>query len=376
MNRRDFLRAGAVVGAVGIGRLAAPATVSRAAVSASSTAETSRAIWLNWNENPLGLAPAARRAVVENIERAHRYPDAARAELEAMLATRHGVEPQNVVLGCGSTQLLQSIVLAAAMPQATLVLAEPTFEAILQYQEPLSYKVEKVPLDRRLAHDIGRTRAAIGHRPGVVYLCNPNNPTATLTPSAEIDEWIGQAPATTLFAIDEAYFEYVVDENYRSAVHWIHSRPNVVVTRTFSKIYAMAGLRLGYAFAHEETASRLRLLTSMDNVNGLALAAAKVCLEDPDLVPRSRAINDEAKRIAHSCLEELGLEYIPSHANFLMHRVPGEQDVYIRRMRERNIHVGRPFPPMNSFNRLSLGLPDDMEIWAQTLREFRKKNWV
>ncbi len=376
MNRRDFLRAGAVVGAARIGRLAGPTAVLHAASTGPSHGDTSGAIWLNWNENPLGLAPAARRAVVEGIARAHRYPDTIRAELAERLADRHGVEPENVVLGCGSTQLLQSIVNAAAMPAATLVMAEPTFEAMLHYQQPLSYRVDRVPLDKRLAHDLERMKAVLGSRPGVVYLCNPNNPTATLTPSSEIDQWIEEAPATTLFAIDEAYHEYVAEDGYRSAVHWIRSRPNVVVTRTFSKIYAMAGLRLGYAFAHEQTAKRLRLVTSMDNANGLAIAAAKACLEDPDLVPHSRAVNKESKTMACACLEELGLEYIPSHANFLMHRVPGNQSEYIRRMRARNIHVGRPFPPMDSYNRLSLGLPDEMEIWAEALREFRRKGWV
>jgi len=376
MNRRDFLRAGAVVGAAGIGRLAGPPAVIRAATTAPSEAKTSRTIWLNWNENPLGLAPTARRAVVEGIERANRYPDAIRDELVELLAARHGVETKNVVLGCGSTQLLQSIVSAATMPAATLVLADPTFEAMLRYQQPLSYRVERVPLDGRLAHDLEHMKAALGQGPGVVYLCNPNKPTATLTPSSEIDAWIEEAPATTLFAIDEAYFEYVVDEGYRSALHWIRSRPNVVVVRTFSKIYAMAGLRLGYAFAHEDTAKRLRLLTSLDNANALAIAAARACLEDPDLVPRSRAVNDESKRIAYACLEELGLEYIPSHANFFMHRVPGNLDEYIRRLRDQNIRVGRPFPPMDSYNRVSLGLPDEMEVWAETLRQFHKKNWV
>ena len=146
MNRRDFLRTGAVIGAAGIGRLVAPAagrSAATAPATGEATGETTREIWLNWNENPLGLAPAARGAVVEGIDRANRYPDAARAELSEMLAARHGVEPRNVVLGCGSTQLLQSIVRAAAMPGAMLLLAEPTFEAVLHYQRSLPFRVER-----------------------------------------------------------------------------------------------------------------------------------------------------------------------------------------------------------------------------------------
>ena len=369
MNRRDFLRSGAVLGVVGYAGLPV-------AVTAAAPKSAVGTLWLNWNENPLGLAPSAREAVAGAVDRANRYPDLVRAELATALAKKNGVQPENVVLGCGSTQILQSIVLAAASPDATLVLAEPTFEAVLQYQRPLSYRIERVPLDARHAHDLQQMKDRVARGPTVVYICNPNNPTATLTPSSEIDAWIEEAPETVLFAIDEAYYEYVDDARYASATKWVRARPNVVVTRTFSKIYAMAGMRLGYAFAHQSLARRLRQFLSQDNANGLAIAAAQACLEDGELLPRSRKVNAQAKSIAHSCLDDLGLEFLPSHANFLMHRVNGDLDRYIQRMRNRGIRVGRPFPPMLSYNRLSLGLPDEMKQWAAALREFRLQGWV
>jgi histidinol-phosphate aminotransferase len=369
MNRRDFLRSGALLGVAGYAGL--PAVMK--ATSQESAAST---LWLNWNENPLGLARSAREAVAGAVDQSNRYPDLVRAELATALAQKNGVQPENVVLGCGSTQILQSIVLASAAPNATLVLAEPTFEAILRYQRPLSYRIERVPLDARHAHDLQQMKDRVAQGPAVVYLCNPNNPTATLTPSSEIDAWIEEAPETVLFAIDEAYYEYVDDASYASAIKWVRARPNVVVTRTFSKIYAMAGMRLGYAFADESLARRLRQFLSQDNVNGLAIAAARACLEDEGLLPRSRKVNAQAKNIAHSCLDDLGLEYLPSHANFLMHRVDGDLERYIQRLRDRGIRVGRPFPPMLTYNRLSLGLPDEMRQWAAALHEFRRQGWV
>ena len=377
MDRRDFLYLGAVAGLAGLGRRPSFAGLAPAAAGRAAAAEAGDdALWLNWNENPLGLAPAARQAILEALARAHRYPDDARERLIEALAARHGVAEESIVLGAGSTQILQMIVLAAGSPGAPLVMAEPTFEAVLHYRRPLAYEVVRVPLDARFAHDLERMRQAIpAGRPALVYLCNPNNPTATLTPSAEIDAWIEEAPETVLFAVDEAYHEYVRAPGYHSAVKWVE-RPNVVVTRTFSKIYAMAGLRLGYAVAHPATARRLEEFGSSDNANGPVLAAALAALGDRDLVPRSRAANERAKRITLDCLDELGLAYLPSHANFLMHRVPGDLGAYRRRMEERGIHVGRPFPPLTSYNRLSLGLPQEMERFAEVLRDFRARGWV
>ena len=371
MNRRDFMRVGAALGLAGLGRGPRLAAQELAPAAAGET------LWLNWNENAMGLAPAARQAALDAMSRAHRYPDAARQELIAALAAENGVAAESIVLGAGSTQVLQMIVLAASSPGTALVLASPTFEAMLRYQRPLAYRVEKVPLDGRFAHDLERMRARLGKgRPALVYLCNPNNPTGTLTPTGEIKAWIFEAPETVLFAVDEAYHEYVRSPGYTSAVRWVGERPNLVVTRTFSKIYAMAGLRLGYAVAHPETARRLGEFISVDNVNGVVLAAALAALRDRNLVPRSRATNERAKRITQSCLDELGLAYLPSHTNFLMHRVPGDLDAYRRRMQERGIRVGRPFPPLLGHNRLSLGLPEQMERFTDVLRDFRERGWV
>ncbi len=333
---------------------------------------------LNSNENPLGLAPAARRAILNGLGEANRYPRRARVELIEALVQLHGLAPENIVLGNGSTEVLQMAVQALADPGAPLVLADPTFEDVPWYGEPFRYRLKKVPLDARRAHDIGRMReqaTAAGGR-ALVYLCNPNNPTGTLTPSAEIDAWIESAPPDTYFLVDEAYYEYCVSPDYWSCAKWIGERPNVIVTRSFSKIYGMAGMRLGYGLAHPETARRLRRFIGRNNANQPALVAAIAALGDADLIGRSREANARAMGILHDCLEELDLEYMPSYTNFVMHRINGDHETYRKRMEEHGVRVGRPFPPLLDHNRISIGTPDEMGRFTNVMREFRRNGWV
>ncbi len=369
-----FLRAGLAIGAAGI----AGSRGLFPDVAQAMPADSDGVLRLNSNENPLGVAPVGRRAIIDAIAEANRYPRERRAELVQALAKRHGVEPQSIVLGNGSTEILQMAVQAYATPDARLILADPTYEDVPWYAQPFAFQLERVPLDRRLAHDLGlmRERAESGRHRALVYLCNPNNPTGTLTPSAEIDAWIDSAREDTYFLVDEAYYEYCEDPGYWSCTKWIEGRPNVIVSRSFSKIYGMAGMRLGYAIAHKDTADRLREFIGRNNANQLALASAIASLADADLIERSREANSHGKRILHDCLDELGLAYLPSHTNFVMHRIPGDLEVYQKRMAEAAALVGRKFPPMLEYNRLSIGLPEEMERFAEILRGFRKKGWV
>ena len=374
MERRSFLRTGlalGIAGAAGGGTALLPEPAWAGPQSSDGT------LRLNSNENALGLAPAARSAIIDGLGDANRYPRDNRIRMIETLAEVHGVESQNIVLGCGSTEILQMSVQALFEPGATLVLADPTFEDVPSYAEPFAYDVVKVPLDGRYAHDIGRMRETAQSARGrsLVYVCNPNNPTGTLTPSAEVDAWIEAAPENVYFLVDEAYFEYCEDPGYWSCTKFI-DRPNVIVARTFSKIYAMAGIRLGYAVAHVEAADMLRQFIAKTNANELVLVAAYAALHDDELVPRSLATNSEAKAILYERLNELELEYLPSQTNFVMHRINGELDTYRERMLEADVKVGRPFPPMLSYNRLSLGLPEEMSRFAEILGEFRSKGWV
>jgi len=372
MHRRAFFRLGAAAGLAGLTR-PAPAL-------AWPDAPLRRAgpLRLDSNENPLGLAPAARAAVLEGMSEANRYPFTAMGPLREAVAARHATTPDHVVLGNGSTEILRIAVAAFGGAGGLLLTAHPTFEDITDYAQPFPYAVERFPLTPAFAHDIPAMRERAGRAAGpvVVYLCNPNNPTGTLTDCAAIDAWIAEAPERIFFVVDEAYVDFVDDPRYWAFDRVAVARPNVLVVRTFSKIFGMAGLRAGYGIGRPETVARLAAHVTQSTPNHLAQVAAIASLRDPDVIERGRATNARARRILLDALDALGLEYLPSHANFVMHRIPGDLGTYRRRMRERDVQVGRAFPPMLSYNRVSIGLPAEMEEFTAVLRDFRERGWV
>ena len=381
MDRRGFVTSGMAAGLAGVSSAGALGTLLTRNPRIESVFATGRTlpngdIRLSSNENPLGISPAAREALIEAIVDANRYPGGYRDPLIQELASYLDVSADHLTLGFGSTELLQVVTQTFQGPNVPLIIAEPTFEDISDYQDTMPFEVIAIPLTSDLQHDVGRMREAASKRPSVVYFCNPNNPTGTITSSADIDAWIADAPETTTFIMDEAYLEYVTDDRFWPAMKWIDTKPNVIVVRTFSKIFGMAGLRLGYAVSHPNTAARLNEHTIQNSPNVLAGAAGLASLQDEDLVQRAIAVNEESKAIALSTLNDLGLEALPTNTNFLMHRISGDLQDYIGRMREAGLLVGRPFPPMLGWNRLSFGLPNEMDRWAETLKDFRGKGWV
>ena len=380
MRRRDFFRQAGVISGLAAGTNALEGAMSplAALVGTPGRRTPNGAVRLNSNENPLGISPAAKDALVEAIVLANRYPSDQQQVLLSKLAAAHDVAENQVVMGTGSAEVLQMVVQAYAAPRAKLVMADPTYEAVTNYQRTEAYELVKVPLTADHEHDIGRMREAAessGH-PALVYLCNPNNPTATITPSAAIDEWIAEAPEHVFFLSDEAYIEYVEDERMWSSLPWIAKKRNVLVVKTFSKIYGLAGLRIGYGIAHPDTAARLMDFASRNNSNQLAIAAAGASFQDEVLMKKSREANRASRKMVEATLDELGLEYMPTQANFLMHRINGDLATYRGRMAEAGFLVGRDFPPMLDWNRLSFGLPEDMGRFCETLQHFRGKGWI
>jgi histidinol-phosphate aminotransferase len=313
------------------------------------------------------------------LDGANRYPGASRRAVTEALASKHGVPREALILGNGSTEILQMGVQARLDPQLRLVAPTPTFEDVFEYSEPHPWiDLKPIPLLPDYAHDLTAMEEATRGAPGpvLVYVCNPNNPTGSLTPVGDVESWIRRAPENVHFLVDEAYFEFVDSDAYRSLDQVALEIPNVVVARTFSKVYGMAGLRLGYAIAHPETARAVRAFAAGTNCNHLALVAGRAALDDTEWVGKSVAANLESRQVAYRVLDELGLEYLPSHTNFVMHRISGDLRLYINRMAEAGIRVGRPFPPMLDYNRCSFGLPEEMERHAEALREFRRKGWI
>lgn len=382
MRRRAFLQSGLTATAAAaagtlIPDLARGALGPRTFPGGRTALPQDGTLRLNSNENALGPAESARRAIIDGIGEANRYTHPVVAELRPILAAHHNVEEASVVLGNGSTELLRMTVQAMVPPGGRVVVADPTFEHVERYAVPFGLDVVKVPLTADHAHDLERMRDAVRPAgPALVYICNPNNPTGSLTSSRDVEAWILEERDDVVFLVDEAYFEYVDHPAYRSALPLALRRPNVVVIRTFSKIYGLAGLRIGYGLAHPALARRVAAFSGFSNMNQMGLRAARACLGDSAWLERSLGANEEARRIAYDVLDELGLERIPSHTNFVMHRVPGDVSEYSRHMAEHGVRVGRPFPPMTGHNRLSFGLPREMGRFAEVLRRGRREGWV
>jgi histidinol-phosphate aminotransferase len=204
---------------------------------------------------------------------------------------------------------------------------------------------------------------------GLVYICNPNNPTASITSRDQIRAFLAKVPSQTILLIDEAYHHYVESNDYESVVPLVKQYPNLIVARTFSKIYGMAGLRCGYCIARPELIQRMRSQQTWDSVNIMALVAASASLQDTEQVEQGRRRNSEVKKFVYSELDKLGFKWIPSHANFLMIDLRREVKPMIAAMRERNVQVGRVFPALPNFMRVTIGTRPQMETFVSTFRE-------
>jgi histidinol-phosphate aminotransferase len=298
---------------------------------------------------------------------AGRYPDSIEDRLVAAIAAMHEVAPEQVLLGCGSGEILRMADMAFLGPDKNVVAAEPTFEAVLEYARVARARAVKVPQTTDHRHDLAAMAAACDATTGLVYVCNPNNPTGTIVKRDELARFLERVPRTACVLLDEAYFHFVLDEDYISGCEW-PGLPNLVVVRTFSKIYGLAGLRLGYAVSTPQNIGAMRQHAVASNTNAAVLQAALASLEDWDLVPRQRQRNAETRAWLCAELARDGRRYIPSHTNFVMFEVGGDVAPLIAAFRAEGILVGRKFPSLAGWLRISIGTREEMETFVAALR--------
>jgi histidinol-phosphate aminotransferase len=329
-------------------------------------AAASGVVRLSANENPYGPSPAAFDAMRRAFDLAWRYPDEAADALVADLAKLHAVPADHLLLGDGSSEILKLAAAAFTRQGTPAVVADPTFEAVARYARAAGAEVMKVPLTADYRHDLDRM---LPSGAGLVYLCNPNNPTASLTPKAEVRAFLARVPASTAVLVDEAYAHYADSGDYESVIPLVKENASLVVTRTFSKIYGMAGLRCGYAVAQPETIARLREQQAWDNMNIMALAAARAGLADAAHVERSRRLNRETRSWVLSALEALGYRTIPSQTNFLMADLRRDVGPVIAALKQHGVEVGRRFAAMPDCLRVTVGTRPQMEAFLLALRK-------
>ena len=246
-----------------------------------------------------------------------------------------------------------------------MIVADPTFEAILNHARINRAEVVKIPLNAAFGHDLPKMLAAAEE--GLIYICNPNNPTASITPKDELRSFLATCPPETMVLVDEAYYHYADSSNYESVIPLLKQYPNLIVARTFSKIYGMAGLRCGYCVAQPEVIKRLRPHQTWDSVNIMALAAAIASLKDPRQVTDGRRVNTETKTYVGARLAKLGYKHVPSQANFVMIDMKRPVQPLIAALRERRVQVGRLFPSLPNHMRVTIGKPGEMETFLTNL---------
>src|SRR5437588_7876566 len=324
---------------------------------------------LSANENPYGPSPQAHAAMNNSFDVSCRYPDEANDVLIEKLAKINGVNREQVVLGDGSSEILKLCAETFTGPtQGKLIAADPTFESILEYSKANGAEVVKVPLTSTFTHDLEKMGAAANGK-GLVYVCNPNNPTASITPKNDLRDFIAKTSPDTVTLVDEAYFHYADTPDYESVIPLVKDHPNLIVARTFSKIYVMAGLRCGYCVAQPEMIKGMHPFQMFDSVNIMALAAASASLDDANQVDNGRKLTSEAKNFTTAELDKMGYKLIPSQANFIMFDCKRPVVPIIKAMKEKNVQVGRLFPALPNHMRLTIGKKSEMEAFVSACKQ-------
>jgi histidinol-phosphate aminotransferase len=272
---------------------------------------------LSSNENPLGPSPKAVVALQQAVETVNRYPDATGSALKAALAEKLGLSSTNVALGNGADEWLLLLCLSFVHPGDEVVMAQGSFVSYLLRATEVGAKVVRVPL-QNYTHDLNAMADAITDRTRLVFICNPNNPTGTVVARRDFQTFLGRVPEDVVVVLDEAYYEYVVYPDHFQSVESLHDgHKNLVVLRSFSKVYGLAGLRVGYMLADEAVVDYMERARPPFNVNSLAQVAALAALGDGEHVRRSLVANEEAKRFFYDKLAALSLTYISSYTNFI-----------------------------------------------------------
>ena len=369
ITRRGFARRAAWLGA------AWPAWTEAALAQRALIGDTwsPNTVWLNANENPDGPSRAAIEAMNRVVPESWRYHYPEFREFNAAVARSEGLEPEQVIVGAGSTEVLNVIVAALTSPTLPLIMPAPTFEVPLEFARALGHKWVQTPLTSSYAADVKRlAEEADRAGGGLIYLCNPNNPTSSMTPKAELAWLVSNLPRETVLLVDEAYLHFVENYQQETALPFVRQGHNVIVARTFSKIYGMAGLRVGFGCAKPELIWKLRPFRN----NAISIVGARAALaslgEATTLIPQRRARLLKVRSNLCAWLRARNLRYIEPHANFLMIDTGVDARQLGLDLLKKDVAVGRPFPPLDKMLRVTIGTAEDMGKFQRAFAEVYK----
>lgn len=325
-------------------------------------------IKLSSNENPYGPSERVRDAITNAFEDACRYPSQELRSLVTMIAEKEGVTKDHIVVTGGSGEGLCAAGLVYGAAGGEIIAPDPTFQQILRYAEVNGAYVHRVPVDPQMNHDLDAMAKRITNKTRLIYICNPNNPTGTIIEKNELVDFCSSHSEKAVVFSDEAYYDFITEPDYPSMVELVKKGQNVIVSKTFSKVYGMAGLRIGYLVTRPDIATRLKS-SVMARTNMLAIAGAKEALKDDEFYKFSILKTTEGKKLIYNVLDDLGLEYVKSHTNFVFFKSGRHIDDLITDMQKENIEIGRPFPPFYDWARISTGKIEEVELFAKALKK-------
>jgi histidinol-phosphate aminotransferase len=324
------------------------------------------------NENPFGMPESSKRAMLEAAAELGRYPDANGFELKAALSKRYDVPADWLTLGNGSNDILEIAAHAFVQKGESVVFSQYSFAVYALACQGVGGRAIVVPA-RDYGHDLDAMAAAIEADTRLVYIANPNNPTGTFIPAARIEAFLAKVPAHVIVVLDEAYNEYLAPEHQFESAQWARKYPNLVVSRTFSKAYGLAGLRVGFAIAQPAVTDLMNRMRQPFNVNSMAQAAAIAALNDKEFLAKGAQNNFAGYKQLTAAFDELGLEYVPSHGNFVLVRV-GNDDGAGARVNVALLKQGVIVRPVGAYGlpqwlRISIGLPQENATFIAALKK-------
>lgn len=323
---------------------------------------------LNANENPYGPSPMALEALKNSAEGGNRYAWKELFQLIDKIADLEGVERKNIMMGPGSSDLLEKTAMVLFMNGGNVVSADPAYMSLIRVAEAAGGTWKSVPLKDDWSHDLKGMEAAIDSDTKLVYICNPNNPTGTITEHDELIDFCSRVSEKVPVFIDEAYLGFLEDGTKKSMVSLIKQGKDVIIARTFSKIHGMAGLRVGYAVAQEATLDKLQKITRAGmGISYPSVFAAMGAMDDAEFLDKSRKLNAECREYVYQSLAEMGIEYVPSYTSFLIFPIEMEGKGFLQKMTDLKVGV-RAFEFMDkTWCRVSMGTMDEMKLFTEAL---------
>lgn len=361
ISRRTFLAAG--------GGLLGTAGLNLFAGGHQSAAGSGSMLRLIANENPYGPSPAARQAADRAIANGWKYAMRETGALKKLIAAHEGVEANQIMISAGSSEALRVAAMNYCRQGGNVVSATPTFSFLPAYARNIGSTVIEIPLDGDMTHDLGNMAASVSNETRLVYVCNPNNPTGTLVSGPDLAEFIDAVTPKAPVLVDEAYLDLWDDLAEHTAVASIRDGKPVIVTRTFSKLHGMAGLRVGYAIAPAEIIAALEKLR-VTNMNLPGVMAASASLQDEEFLNFSRQQIRTCLKITGDVFAELGLPYQPSRGNFIYFDTGRAPRAFMGAMRKQGILTGMSYAPYPTWARVSMGRVEDMQQFAVAARNY------